>query len=348
MEPELPQPDLHEHRLPNQSFWGWIKTQTALLMSQVIVALSITLWMYSFVHYVVGYEAKEVNNHFWQYTRNSISILNILACFTFLIITIYIMNKNKYGKHQVELFYRQFFKSQNDLMQIEARIDDAEEKLLAFKQVYMWLWVAGIAYNFFSHLFSSFIVTSKLVESILDLFFNNIGLSILYACYRLLSKNERIIPTTNRIIYVIVLNLFVALLFYIFWLRNENVSLIWESITLALSGIVYMIVVALLVSTLDNKIIGLPSYLICILFIYAAIQPLEFVFIKKQDAGDAFISVTILFFAFILKVYFFSIISYATQTGRLLNFLTSKTILEEKYNLALQHYEKKKTEHNGV
>lgn len=87
----------------------------------------------------------------------------------------------------------------------------------------------------------------------------------------------------------------------------------------AISGTVYCVLVALLVARLDSKLIGLPSRLVVVLYSYAGVQPLFVVFAQEGDVNEL-IKTFVLATVFMLKIYFFFIIAYAMQTGRLLNY----------------------------
>jgi hypothetical protein len=88
----------------------------------------------------------------------------------------------------------------------------------------------------------------------------------------------------------------------------------------AVSGIINAIILALLIARLDSKFIGLHSYLITVLYGYAAVQPLFVVF--EQGGEDAqIIKALVLVVVFIFKIHFFLIITYALQTGRMLDYL---------------------------
>ena len=93
----------------------------------------------------------------------------------------------------------------------------------------------------------------------------------------------------------------------------------FNAIFFALSGIINALVLALLITRLDSKLLGLRSWLICILYFYAAIQPLFAVFEFDSDVMPR-ITTAVILFAFILKVYFFLILMYAVQTGKMLNY----------------------------
>lgn len=104
----------------------------------------------------------------------------------------------------------------------------------------------------------------------------------------------------------------------------------YSSIFDALSGVINAIALALLISRLDSKLIGLPSWLISILYSYAAVQPLFLVFELSQSEALEKISVFVLIFVFMSKIYFFLIIVYALQTGKMLNYLFCFPILRDR------------------
>jgi hypothetical protein len=98
----------------------------------------------------------------------------------------------------------------------------------------------------------------------------------------------------------------------------------------SLSGVANAIVLALLIARLDSKLVGLPSWLISILYSYAAAQPLFVVFELNQTEVFEKITTAVLIFVFVAKIYFFLIVTYAMQTGKLLNYLCCFPILHER------------------
>lgn len=86
------------------------------------------------------------------------------------------------------------------------------------------------------------------------------------------------------------------------------------------SGILNCVVLALLIARLDSKLIGLPSYLIGVLYFYAAFQPL-FVVFEQPGEIPQIIKTVVLVAVLVAKIYFFLIIMFAAQTGRLLTYL---------------------------
>lgn len=87
----------------------------------------------------------------------------------------------------------------------------------------------------------------------------------------------------------------------------------------AISGALNAVVLALLIARLDSKLIGLHSFFISVLYVYAAVQPL-FVAFEQPEKVFEVIMTFVLIFVFIFKIYFFYIIVYSLQTGRLLNY----------------------------
>jgi hypothetical protein len=86
------------------------------------------------------------------------------------------------------------------------------------------------------------------------------------------------------------------------------------------SGVFNAVVLALLIARLNSKLIGLRSRLILLLYFYSAVQPLFAVF-EQSDPVFKIIQTSVLIIVFGFKVYFFLIIVYALQTGRMLNYL---------------------------
>jgi hypothetical protein len=194
----------------------------------------------------------------------------------------------------------------------------------------------------------------KLAFPILAFAFNNFTLWFIYLCFLVMyiSSDEYIPPSEvekndpkyrsegekkyrkyrrNSGIIVLGLTLLFPALVYV--MRGALTADQWttySSIFDALSGVINALVLALLIARLDSKLVGLPSWLISILYSYAAVQPLFLVFeLKKPDVLQG-VAVFVLFFVFISKIYFFLIIIYALQTGKMLNYLFCISTLRER------------------
>lgn len=99
----------------------------------------------------------------------------------------------------------------------------------------------------------------------------------------------------------------------------------------ALSGTLSAIVFALLIARLDSKLISLPSWQIGVLYFYACVQPLYLAF---DQATPVFriIGTAVLIVVFIFKIYFFLIIVYTVDNGRLFNYFVCSHFLNDLVN----------------
>ncbi|MDT5062301.1 MAG: hypothetical protein QOH63_2760 [Acidobacteriota bacterium] len=167
-------------------------------------------------------------------------------------------------------------------------------------------------------------------------FFNNLTLLFVFWCFLALyipsdEMAERYYKYRNGSFLIVgMLTLLFPLLVYI---KGSSTADEWRDFIAvfdALSGVINAIVLALLIARLDSKLIGLPSWLISILYSYAAVQPLFMVFELTQSAVLEKISTSVLIFVFVSKIYFFLIIIYALQTGKMLNYLLCFPILSRR------------------
>ncbi len=105
----------------------------------------------------------------------------------------------------------------------------------------------------------------------------------------------------------------------------NNYSVLFD----ALSGVLNAVVFALFIARLDSKFVSLPSNLIGLLYLYSAIQPLFIVF-DSPGVVNATIKVCVLFLVFVLKIYFFFIITYAIQEGKIFAYLYCFSTLNQR------------------
>lgn len=104
----------------------------------------------------------------------------------------------------------------------------------------------------------------------------------------------------------------------------------------AISGVLNAVALALLIARLDSKLVGLPSWLVGVLYFYAAVQPLIVVF-ELPEVVSTTIEIFVLIAVFTLKIYFFFIILYTFQTGRLLNYILCFPTLNTKVDSIFQN-----------
>jgi hypothetical protein len=194
--------------------------------------------------------------------------------------------------------------------------------------------------NFF-YTSSGFEAFEHIHKEFWPLLFNNIGCLFIFLCFTLLynpksnTKDKRTLQKVRRIAILFICLFTAAFPFFLLInIRGEyshNYLIGYATFFNALSGVINALVLALLIGRLDSKLIGLPSHLVSILYIYASVQPLFVVFSLPGIVHEVIkTGVFILVFAF--KVYFFFIIIYAFQTGRLLNYFFCFPELELRVN----------------
>lgn len=182
-------------------------------------------------------------------------------------------------------------------------------------------------------------VKSKLIFSSLAFFFNNFTLLFVFSCFLVMYiRPDEVKKKRKEWRYlagsVVAVGSLVILFFSFLVLKwgefTPESAGAYVSIFDALSGVINAVVLALLIARLDSKLVGLPSWLISILYSYAAVQPLFLVFELSNSELLKTITTLVLVFVFISKIYFFLIIFYALQTGKMLNYLTCFPILRKR------------------
>jgi hypothetical protein len=165
---------------------------------------------------------------------------------------------------------------------------------------------------------------------------NNISLMFVFWCFAVLlvpSRNEKQRRWSSRphLVFSVGILLFTAA--YLPLLKMDDMSTLkaYQAAFDALSGVLNALVLALLIARLDSKLIGLPSWLIFVLYSYSAVQPL-FVAFEQQSGVFESIETAVLIVVFISKIYFFLIIFYTLQTGRMLNYFYCFPFLNERVN----------------
>lgn len=159
-------------------------------------------------------------------------------------------------------------------------------------------------------------------------FFNNVTLLFIFWCFLVLyippdktGKRDLKYRVGSAVVVGVLTLLFLALAPFKGVGHTVGEWRAYSSIFDTLSGVVNAVALALLIARLDSKLIGLRSWLICILYSYAAVQPLFIVF--ELTSSDVLKQITtwVLIVVFVSKIYFFLIIIYALQTGKMLNYL---------------------------
>jgi hypothetical protein len=338
MHNELPIPEAHGKSLPNQTFWGWLKTETALFISQIATILAIILYLSTFSYYVFGHDTHSHKRSLEEYLRTTDTIIfysNILVCILFVLVLIFILNENKEGEYHVKKTYKRLFGE--DIS--KDVIEKSKESLKKFKLTLISYWTYAIILYLFMVSFGE--KMEGLTKDCVDIGLSVTPAFILFFCFRIIKLSNKTVgqkdlswvykPRNIFVSWLITVCFFVAILY-----RTHSLELIIykeaHASVLALAGILFMISIALLISRLDSKLIGIPSLLITLIFGYAIIQPLQ---IFQDD--HTIIQSVCYFLAFIFKIYFTIVIIYIMQTGRLLNYLSCNSELSKRLKDSRTH-----------
>jgi uncharacterized protein YegP (UPF0339 family) len=344
--PPVPQTDENEATLPNQPFGYWLRNQTALFASQILSILGFLSFIAATFYYIHK-NLEEV--HFDKALAGiqyAIYIAHLIILAIFIGWLISIIDNNKVGNFRVNLAYETIFKSNppNNLL------SKSKRQLREFKVYFLWFWIVMFCLyliftfgTFYSKPENNFYL-SKIIFPFLQIAFNNLGSLFIYCCLTVLFsssdkwKKSKIRQKVH--IYfcsIIILILTLSFWFFLFLCNNqqgiidEKILLAYIAIFEAISGMLNAVVLALLIARLDSKLIGLHSFLIAVLYVYSAVQPL-FVAFEQSASPFPVIKTFVLIFVFIFKIHFFLIITYTLQTGRMLNFLFCFPTLSKRVN----------------
>jgi|GEM_PF-4148069 len=372
--------------LPNQPFFSWLRTHTALFIGQIVGLLSAISFLLALI-----YNSRRVD--FPVLTPKLIGLFIVYAHFPFLLVfiaaLIRVLDKNAIGRYRASLVYKKLKGKNTNLKPLE---DYSEEQVGIFKRRFLGFWCAMLilylAFAFqplFPAVSDKILPTLQWREVIDQLFFpfltfalNNVSLLFVFSCFVALYLPTDCTPTDSapdatpssdtlphekqswqflkfaeditqklsrrplgklelrqRTLLLGFISLVVALtLAYpliMFGRIKLNATTDWREYSAvfnALSGTINAVVLALLIARLDSKLIALPSWLICILYFYAGVQPL-FVVFELEEGMYVGIRTAVFLVVFIFKIYFFLIIIYSLQTGRMFNYFFCSRILND-------------------
>ena len=338
-----------QHTSPNQPFSSWLRNQTALFIGQILSLLGVVSFTATFIYYV----AAGVDKHSKYITPENIQLWIHLFHIILLGIFIYwllgILDKNREGDYRVSLTYERIFGEKlNKNVLIQTR-RSSKIQLRKFKLYFLYFW-GGMFALYFVFTIKTLLEKTKYISPVetktvyqgLDvvqyLFFpfltfasNNLGLWLIFCCFTLLflplrnqesKRKQKLLVYRSGAMVLLLTGLFPFFIFTINSPTGFQQTYLSDYVTVfyGISGILNAVALALLIARLDSKLIGLKSWLISVLYIYAAIQPL-FVIFEQTEPVFKNIKIGVLIVVFISKVYFFFIITYALQTGRMLNYL---------------------------
>jgi len=371
--PELPKIDA-SNTLPNPSFFSWLKSQTTLFISQIVGIFSVvlSLFYYGSGLYEHLHKSAEAIGSINRNIQIFVDVAHVVLLFVFIVWLITVLDENDQGRYRVGLVYKQVFNESLSRHQRRALRRTARLQLRTFKKYFLWFWSVMwtlYAVFLFKHIYQDTPAVAQSSELLTryELFWpslypfltfalNNIGLWFIYLCFTILylpshdSKTRR--KQSRHVYFSGFVMLICTLAFPLFLtvkstsgLTNSNLTNVFTLFD-TVSGILNAVVLAMLIARLDSKLIGLPSRLICVLYCYSAVQPLFAVF-EQPAAIFQTIQSFVLVSVFMLKVYFFLIIIFTLQTGRMLNYLFCFPYLDKRVDSIFENQFEIKSHREG-
>lgn len=172
---------------------------------------------------------------------------------------------------------------------------------------------------------------------------NTLSIMFIFWCFLVMSSKtkgvEIKIPMISSLIITILLIALYPLSINLFSIngvfyedRLTNSTVFFD----ALSGVINGLILALFIARLDDKLLSVPAGLISFLYFYSAIQPLFIVFDLPSLLGET-LKVIVLSIVLLFKIYFFFIVIYVIQTGRLLGYFYCFSTLDERIDTIVEN-----------
>jgi hypothetical protein len=360
--------------LPNQPFFAWLRTQTALFIGQILALLGAVYLIVALAYYFGGLHVPA--GIITPETIATVVIYSHLLFLTvFIVWLIRVMEDNQHGAYRASRVYKRLVDGKFAVCNLSdaehaSFARDCSDQVRIFKLWFLGFWCAMLfLYIVFAvhPKFKEFYpppVAGSLVDwhtllfPFLTFMANNVSLFFIFCCFVVLylpagSRNARQLSEDLAITdehltaqasenrnrqrklrrrFGALLVLFTLAFPAILWVRSVPLTTTnWSGYVAvfdALSGTLNAVVVALMIARLDSKLIGLPPWLISILYFYSGVQPL-FVVFEQSVADFGAIRTAVLVIVFISKLYFFLIIVYSLQNGRLLNYFYCSPLLNQ-------------------
>jgi len=332
---------------PNPHFFAWLRHHALLFAGQIVGLISAIA---SFVYYVrAAIKETELGN-----LNQNLLVLSdgahLLFIFLFICVLIYVLDDNHRGRYHARKVRERVFNEQLKPEEEEALLNEGQAQVAQFKRFFLSFWVAlFFLYLAFLGKHLQPLAGDKPITAIAGLIttsafpfltfaLNNISVWYIFLCFTVVylpAQDQQSTHKRNRLIRFSLFALSILVLSFPLVLFSQSSAITsTQDPTLlncytyfdAISGIINAIVVAMLIARLDSKLIGLRSWLILVLYTYSAVQPLFAVFEQKALVFQQ-MQTFVLIAVFLCKVYFFLIIYYALQTGRMLNYLFCFPIL---------------------
>ena len=324
-------------KLPNQTFFSWLRSETALYLGQLIGFIAGAA---SLIYYVAG-SIEHTEPIKGETIRIALFYAHLIFICGFIATILRMLKLNETGQHRVKKVYDNVFVTKGEAGisddQKEALLKKSLKNLRRYKWNFLWFWVITLLQYV---AFTGQLYTDKpgqdhapfliVLVQFLPVTLNTIALTFIFKCFLIVyvpARTKKKDETREK--YKEWSNYFMCFVVVAFILLSSGMWC-WDisawgrnlvnQLLEALSGVLYAVAMSLLIARMDSKFIGLPSWLVSVLFFYAAVQPMMVVF---SQPGEIFEILKTAFFiiAFIFKIYFFLIITYTIQNGRILNYL---------------------------
>jgi hypothetical protein len=344
-------------------FTRWLEQNSSFLWTRVVATLGfLAVVLEVVVHFIEIFKEGEADK---KYHIFLIVIFCVQA--VFILWVIFYLNDKSLSEHiELQMHIERFKKYYKVLLHKELseeevdvahNINELNLNIFARYWLLFWKWIF-LLYTLLAlktYLdFKEIPPLYYLFMNVAGAFLNNFSMSFLFLCFLLIQsplnslnyKSENIDLQFNRflahkstlftlVIGFSVLHLVVLSAYYLKYdvfslpcleggIREDvaNINLIFSIV----SGIFNCFCLALLIARLDSKIINVPSQLIGLLVVYAAIQPMYVFF---DDKAYTLIVLIVSTCTLAFKIYFYLIIAYIINSGRLTDLFLTFPIIKK-------------------
>lgn len=354
----------HKHRKKFRSeFMNWLESNSSFFWTQFLALLGfVTAILEVPAHFKEIFKEEQPD----AIQHGSLIGVFIIQC-VFILLVIFFLNGKSFGEEVPIDRYKKYFKTllgkhlTKDQEKAARKVTDLNLNIFARYWLLFWKWIF-LLYAVLS-LHDLFNIKNEapvyfIISSVLQTFLNNFSMANLFLCFLIiqnplnslhydeldLDKQFNRFLNNKSMLYTItigfsVLHLLALLVYFLkidYPFAKEMAPIIRENAAgvnlffKIISGIFNCLSLALLIARLDSKIINVPSVLISVLVLYAAVQPL-YVFFDNEKYK--LIVLVISAFTLAFKIYFYLIVAYIINTHRLTDlfftFPLIKKLIEE-------------------
>lgn len=337
--------------MPRGEFFKWLHRHSSFYRVQILAVFAFIGAILEPAVHIKDLFEKANPDIFESYSIKIIDILQLI--FIFIVITI--LNRKSFSIREQSDRYKDYFKmmgTETTEKENKAILEMNELNIRIFAKYWLAFWVWIFAQYLI--LFTKSVLPGYqsvgfwslggakiyfILMSTLDVFLNTFTMGHLLICFILIqspinspSFNSSFISyqydnffrkkrtVLGLILLFVALHLFTLILAFQIYRGPEIDQHIlklntWFKI---MSGLFACCSLGLLIARLDSKIANVPSDLISVLILYAALQPLYAFF---DDPSSKLIILFVLCFTLFFKIYFYIILAYIISTGRLSDLL---------------------------